>query len=164
MALPQLPTASEIRIASRLRPEQVSVALADVAALESDIDDRITEQSDDVEMQIEQAASPLAWPFSDDTLAAIYPNYSGDQITGINARQTANAKLIVKLLAIGDLYDSAGQLNERYQREADNYMRRGEKLLEQLIQQINWQVGQMDTTGTADGDGLHILTIEVGDC
>src|SRR5690606_30261725 len=120
------------------------------------IQDRITEQSDYVEMRIEQAAAPVAWPFSTDDLAKVYPNHTAEQLAAVNTRQAANAALVVKWLTIGDLYDSAGQLNERYQQEADNYIQRGEKLLDQLIEQINWQVGKIDETGTAN-DGLKIL-------
>lgn len=161
MPLPSLPTASEIRIASRLLPEQVSVSLANDTALESDIDGRITEQANYVEMRLGTAAAPRAWPFSAEYLQLAFPYYTSEQITALGDRHAGIAKLCVKLLTIGDLYDSAGQLNERYQAEAENYIARGEKLLGELIAEI-----QTTVTNTGDenaGSGISVLTITVGE-
>lgn len=161
MPLPSLPTASEIRIASRLRPEQVSTTLANEAALELDIVGRITEQASYVEMRIGTAAAPRAWPFSAEYLKLAYPYYTPEQITALSDRHAAVARLAVKLLVLGDLYDSAGQLNERYQAEAENYIARGEKLLGELIEEIQ---GTVSKTGDEnEGSGVSVLTIQVGE-
>lgn len=157
------PSPSDIRVASRLRPEQVSVALADTTALETDISNRILEQSNYVELRIEQVTAPLGWPLNNAQLQQVYPHYDDSQLAGITTKQAALATLVTKLLVLGDLYDSAGQLNDRYQLEADNYTRRGEKLLDQLVEQLAWQVGRISPTGSVDGDGVSILTLEVGD-
>lgn len=161
MALPSLPTASEIRIASRLRPEQVSTTLANDAALESDIDGRIAEQETYVEMRLGTAAAPRAWPFSAEYLQLAFPYYTPEQITALGTRHTEIARLCVKLLTIGDLYDSAGQLNERYQAEAANYITRGEKLLSELISEIQTTVS--NTGDENAGSGVSVLTIMVGE-
>lgn len=161
MALPSIPTAAEVRIASRLRPEQVSIAFPDTNAMEADISDRIAEQENYVEMRITQSAAPTAWPFTSAMLGLVYPGYDSDAIIAIGTRQGGIAALAVKLLTIGDLYDSAGQLNERYQAEADNYRARGEALLTQLTGELEWQVTK--SGADAEGDGLSMLTIQVGE-
>lgn len=159
--LDSLPTAEEVRIASRLRPEQVSSTLADVAALEADIDGRIEEQGAYVEMRIAQSAAPEFWPFADGVLAAAYPAYDSTQIAAIEARQSSVAKQCVKLFSLADLYDSAGQLNERYQAEADSYRARAEALLTQLTGELEWQVSQ--SGADTENDGVTMLTIAVGE-
>lgn len=163
MAITDLPTAAEIRVASRLRPEQVSVYLADTTALEADIDARITEQEGYVEMRLEQAATPQPWPFVTDFLSAVYPDYSSVQVTAVITRHNSMAALAVKYFTLGDLYDSAGQLNERYQAEADNYMKRGEKVLDQLVSDFTWIVSQGTSTGDVPNAGVQMLSITVGE-
>lgn len=159
--LDNLPSAAEIRVASRLLPEQVSVALADDAALERDISDRIDEQANYVEMRLGQAAAPRAYPLESDYLAGVYPDYNSDQIATVTARQSGIAALAVKWLTLADLYNSAGQLNERYQAEGDAYRARGENLLTQLSGELEWQVAQHgDDTAS---DGVSMLTISVGE-
>lgn len=160
MALAQLPTESEIRLASRLRPEQVSIALADTTALETDIASRITEQANYVEMRLYQASAPNAYPITDAILSTAYPAFDSDQRASVTTRQAGIAELAVKWLTIGDLYDSAGQLNERYQAEADNYKARGEKLLEQLEGELRWIVGR---SGDSSSDGVAMVTVTVGE-
>lgn len=161
MPLPVLPTASEIRIASRLLPEQVSVTLANEAALEADIAGRIEEQANYVEMRIGQASAPRAWPLDAVYLSEVYKFYSPSQITAVGTRQASIASLAVKWLTLADLYDAAGQLNERYDAEAKMYRERGESLLAQIVGELQWQVSQFGDEN--EGSGLSMLTITVGE-
>jgi len=162
MALSELPTPAEIRIASRLLPEQVSThSLASDADLEADISDRIDEQAAYVEMRLGQAAAPRAYPLDGDYLANVYPNYTESQIDAVTVRQASVAKQAVKLLTLADLFDSAGQLNERYQVEASGYRTRGEALLEQLVTELQWQIAQYGDE--SESDGISMLTIAVGE-
>lgn len=131
-----LPSASEVRLASRLRPEQVSVAFPDIAAFELDIEGRISEQAAVADRRLSQAATPYAWPLTQEQVCTSLPLFSQQQAEDWLQDQERLISLCVKYLSVGDVFDSAGQLNVRYQAEADNYMARGNRLLDQLCDEV----------------------------
>ncbi len=159
--LSELPTAEKIRKDSRLRPEQVSVSLANETALEAEIEPIIYAQAEIVEQRLMGAADPLLWPFGDEQISQAYPTYDESQRVETLARHSSLAKEAVRLLVLGDLFDSAGALNERYQAESENYFARAEKLLQMLSGSIEWIAGRNGTSNQSTG--AQILTITVGE-
>lgn len=149
-----LPTAAEVRIASRLRPEQVSSAFANVAALDEDIEGRIAEQAAVVERRLLMASAPLAWPLTGSQVQAALPFFSLAQASAWQQDQEGLISLCVKYLGLGDLYDSAGQLNPRYQAEADNYMGRGNRMLDDLCEEVRRVAS--NANGGADVGGNEV--------
>lgn len=127
-----LPTASELRIESRLRPEQVSPSLADTSALEDDIETRITQQAAVVEQRILAKTLRQPWPFSSEYLETAFPAYSEEQREALGERQQSIAGQVVEYFVLSDLYLSAGQLNEAYLVRSKEYQTRGEALLTSL--------------------------------
>ena len=127
MALSQVPTTAEVKSrANPLKPEQVnprygitaSVPLPTPeqaeAAYEADIAQRIVEQA----------------IIAEHTLLA---HFTSDEMAAFEDEQNDAVEIAIKLLTVGDLYDSAGQLNERYQAESERMMKRGYALLDALV-------------------------------
>lgn len=121
MSLTQLPTMAEVKDRLNLRAEQVKPlyggagATADQAntAFEADITARIAEQATVAEQ-------------------LLLANFTATELAAFDAGQLNAVELAVKLLTVGDLFDSAGQLNDKYQAEAENMTKRGMDLLKAL--------------------------------
>ena len=116
-----LPTAANVRVESRLRPEQVSPAFSTNADLESDIANRIAGKADVVYSKLKRAAAPYSWPYLDTQVTQAYE----DQVTANAAIDTNEQKDMasqaVDKYTLASLYGSAGQLNSAYWRRADEY-------------------------------------------
>lgn len=123
MSLPQLPTMAEVKSrAAPLKAENVNPLYGGSGAtpsqaetaFEADITVRIAEQS----------------TVAEHTLLA---HFTAEEIADFDTEQLNAVELAVKLLTVADLYDSAGQLNERYQAEAERMQKRGMDLLNALV-------------------------------
>jgi hypothetical protein len=107
MTITALPTAEEVRIESRLRPEQVSPELADTDALEADIEGRIAEYT-----------------------AVISNKLSG---VGDTANNQLAATLALKKRLLASLYGSAGQLSPAYWEKAKELKAESDEILRDLV-------------------------------
>ncbi|HXI16504.1 MAG TPA: hypothetical protein VNM48_09035 [Chloroflexota bacterium] len=131
-----LPTASEVRIASRLRPEQVSSAFTGIDALEADIEGRIQEQASYVRRRLMLRSTPLAWPLTSAQVATSLPLFTSEQQQEWRDAEVVGYSESIKTLSLGSLYESAGQLNPRYQAQAEDYYARGMRMLDQLADEV----------------------------
>lgn len=156
-----LPTAEEVRIASRLTPAQVNTNYPDTTALEVDIADRIAEKAAEVTGELARAAAPFAWPFTTSQILAAYTGYTSEQATAEIALQNELIKQVVELLALASLYGSAGQMNGRYWEQADRYRAEAKEKLTKLMTSILFVTAQNSETDT--NSGAHIITINVAD-
>jgi hypothetical protein len=165
-----LPTASEVRIESKLRPEQTDATLASVNAFESYISGLINEQVNVVESYLVAASKPYQWPFTDANILTANPDYDTAEITALQERQQLNATLIVKYFTLSQLYLISGQLNDAYLERSREYKSRGKQLLELLISEVNGiSTNQLPiisaygaTLTTGRGDYTPVDTDEVG--
>lgn len=96
MTIDTLPVASDIRIESRLKPEQVSDAIADEMEFDADIESRIERHRAELEMKI-----------------AGVDTSSDKQIRATEAMQYR---------ALASVFGSAGHLNRTYWDMSDRYM------------------------------------------
>jgi hypothetical protein len=135
MALFPLPLASEIRVESRLRPEQVSATLANEAALEADIQNRIAKKVALVESRILESISAADW-------AAM--------ASDVATRRKSLATEATSLYVLASLYGSSGQLNPAYWERANQYRMEAKELMDALTGDL--QSGDsLDTDGAGTG-------------
>lgn len=95
MTIETLPVASDIRIESRLRPEQVSSALSNDTELDADIESRIERHRAELEMKL-----------------------AGIESTEDRQIRATEA---ITYRALASLFGSAGHLNKTYWEMADRY-------------------------------------------
>ncbi len=107
MTITTLPAAADIRTDSRLRPEQVSTALADTTALDADITTRITTYEPVINNKIAGVTTSAAY-----------------QIIATRA---------LFLRVESSLYGSAGQLNGVYWDRAKELKAESDELISDLI-------------------------------
>jgi len=107
MTIDTLPSADAVRVESRLRPEQVSAALANVAALNTDIAARIVKYRAVIEGKLEGVATSIR-----------------NQIIATEALQ---------LRVLASLYGTAGQLNPAYWERAKELKAESADLIDDLI-------------------------------
>jgi hypothetical protein len=165
-----LPTAEQVRIESKLRPEQVDITLGSVNALEAYIDDLITEQASVVESCLTSSALPLTWPFTDDQVVTAFPAYGDDEVEETIARQQSNATLVVKYFTLSALYLSAGQLQESFLERSREYKTRGNELLKTLkaelahigTHQLSGVTTYATTLTTGRGDYTPVIDDDLG--
>ena len=125
MTITTPPTASYVRIQSRLRPEQVNASFADVTALESDIAARIATHK-----------------------AVIEKKLSGVITTPDNQVIAAEA---LALRATASLYGSAGYLNPAYWERANALKAESADLIDDLTGIIEAGASGIGGTPTSTG-------------
>lgn len=104
-----LPTAADVRNATGLQPEQVSIEIPDMDSLETEVEGRIEKKADLTLGKLSRSASPYGWPFSDAVMQTAYPTYSDEQIEAERDVQAANLTEYVSLLTQDSLFRSARQ-------------------------------------------------------
>lgn len=107
MTIDTLPTAAAIRTESRLKPEQVNLSYANTAALESDIEARITTYQAVIEKK----------------LAGVTTS-SGNQTIATEA---------VQLRVLASLFGTAGYLNPMYWERAQQLKMESADLIDDLL-------------------------------
>ncbi len=150
-----LPTAEDVRIESRLRPEQVDVDLRNDAQLEADVDARISKKAVFVSGKLARAAAPYAWPFSEDAMKVAYPSYTTEQITAESEYQRAMAKQIVELYALASLFRSA-----RKYADAKEHEDKAKELMLELTGGLDFVKTQQPDNSV--GTGVSVWTVGVG--
>ncbi len=133
-----LPTPSQVRIESRLRPEQVSTAFATAADLEVDIATRIPRKADIVGSRLRRVAAPYQWPFTDAQLTAAYANETSDIGAADTQEQLELATEATQLYTLASLYGSAGQLNKMYFTRSTEYKDEADAILRNLSDAIKF--------------------------
>lgn len=144
-----LPSPEEVRIESRLRPEQVRADLASESDLEVEIEKRIAENAAWAEGRLVAASKPFVWPLPDGAVRAAYGDYSTEMIEQHRATQQEQAALAVKQRTLASLYRSAGMGHEFYQRLADSYYKDAEITLKALLDDVAL-VSQASTSTSDD--------------
>lgn len=156
-----LPTAASIRVTADLRPENVSLSLADDAALEVDIAGRIATQANNVQRRLVRAAAPLQWPFTRALVAAAYDNATEAQQDAIITSETTDATEATRLYTLQDLFSSAGDGSDQYDQEAADYERRADKIMASLIDEITFVKAQAPINNNSEG--MAVVTVLVGE-
>ena len=131
-----------------------------MAALVAETQERIDKKAVWVNSKITRIASPLRWPFSDETMQARYPGFTTDQIIAETVQQKALATEAVELFALASLYRSAGQMNPRYLETANEYEARANEIMNELKEIIAFVAdGQ---SGLGVDNGVSTWTVSTG--
>ena len=142
------PTVAAIKKRVVLRPEQIdptyggvgATAEQAVTAYEADITDRIEAQGNVVETMI-------------------LGRFTVIEIAAFSDPLLSNVSLAKELMTAGDLYDTAGQLNDRYEEKAQSLFARAKSIIQSIIDLPN----PTDTGGGDAGGGMQLITIKVGE-
>jgi hypothetical protein len=132
------PEVADIRDDSRLRPEQIGKAMTS-EQFNADIAGRIPPQVEAVEMELLNASSGIAWPFTNSAIAAALGDVDAD---AERERQAGQATEVAKLLALADLFRSAGQLSEAFREQAKLYRDDAQTKLDSLLRRVMYIVGK----------------------
>jgi hypothetical protein len=169
MAILTPPTTAEVRDDAGLAIEQVSRSY-ESGDLDTDIAQKIVEQTNRVEGRVRRAARPYPFPYTADQLAAGMAEYSEAERAAWQTAIQATLTLVVKYFSLAALYRRSGQLSEAYQAKADVYEALGERILtgDPTDDEDTGVIGEITDIATeagADtgGDGVHVLTIAVGE-
>lgn len=158
MAILSNPTFHDINARTVLRPEQVNARYGithDVQdptehqawqAYKSDVEDRIELQSEVVELRL-------------------LSRWRKSQIQNFTDPIKAAVKLAKELMTAGDLYESAGQLHEAYNTEAQRYFDRANQIINDIVNMPVTGNGDNNDDGGGGADsmsGMQVLTIGIG--
>lgn len=148
------PTFDNVIARTTLRPEQVNVRYGIThdtpqpteheawQAFKDDVEDRIDLQSEIVELRL-------------------LTRWKRSEIQGFSNPIKAAVQLAKELMVAGDLYESAGQLHEAYNDEAQRYFDRASQIIGDIIEM---PVSDGDEGGGGAGaiGGTQILTVAIG--
>lgn len=142
------PTTASIKKRVVLRPEQIDPLYGGagatpsqaVEAYEADIVDRIEAQGNVVETML-------------------LGRFTTTEIAAFSDPLKSNVSLAKELMTAGDLYDTAGQLNDQYEEKAQSLFARAQAIIKAIISLPN----PTDTGGGAAGGDAQMLTIKVGE-
>lgn len=148
------PLADEVRIASRLKPEQVYRDWKE-SDLDADVASRVVEQTVMIEQRLSIKAAPYTFPSTSTAMERAYPNDSETQIDEKLARQTSNLRLAIKLSALASLYRSIPNI-EVFQKQAEHYEERSEAVIKVIEAELEYiAMNQENTTGERGAATLH---------
>ena len=151
-----LPSATEVRLESRLHPEQLRADMEGYTQMDDEIGRRLKTRGIYVLNRLMKAASPVAWPFGCSSIQKRFGLYSQANCDRFNSNQTEQAALAVKFLTLGDLMRSAGQGSEYYQGVANSYFADAENVLKALEMSIQ------DVAGSDSPSGIGVFTLTTG--